>query len=238
MPIYHQLGRVPRKRHIAFRGAGGQLLPEELIGNEGFTGPASLLYHLYQPTRVKEVRPARTLDWQAEPERVLHHRHFKTAGLETGPSVVFDRIPLLFNADVALAFVRPSGSEQVFYRNAQGDEIVYVTEGSGALESPLGRLPFRAGDYLVIPRGILHQYHFEGPATCLVIESAGYVRTPKRYRNNFGQLLEQSPFSERDIRRPEFIEARDETGDFPVFVKKSNRLVEMVLDHHPFDVVG
>jgi len=238
MPIYQQLGRVPRKRHIAFRDEGGRLLGEELIGNEGFTGPSSLLYHLHPPTAVKSVRRLKCLDWQAEPERLLKHRHFRSAALTTGPSIVFDRVPLLFNADVGMSLARPTASDDVFYRNAQGDEVVYVSEGSGVLESQQGRLSFREGDYLVVPRGILHRYQFEGPARCLVIESAGYVRTPKRYRNAFGQLLEHSPFSERDIRRPEFAEPLDERGDFPLVVKKDNQFVEMVLGHHPLDVAG
>jgi homogentisate 1,2-dioxygenase len=239
MPIYHQLGRVPRKRHLAFRGEQGRLQPEELIGNHGFTGPASLVYHLREPTRVRAVRRLRCIEWKAEPDRLLRHRHFRTAKLRTGPSVIFDRVPLLFNGDVALSFVQPQRNDEVFYRNAQGDEIVFVSDGSGVLESPLGAIPFRSGDYLVVPRGVLHRYRFaEGPAKCLVIESGGYVRTPKRYRNEHGQLLEHSPYSERDIRRPEWIEPHDETGDFPIVVKKDNEFVEMVLAHHPFDVVG
>ena len=239
MPIYHRLGQLPRKRHTAFRDEGGRLRTEELIGNEGFTGPASLVYHIHPPTRLKEVRPVRSLDWQAEPDRMLRHRHFKTAGLTTGPSPVFDRVPLLFNADVAIALVRASADDETFYRNAQGDEIVYVTAGAGVLDTPLGTLKFGEGDYLVIPRGILHRYRFEQrPSTLLVIESAGYVRTPKRYRNAFGQLLEHSPFCERDIRRPEWADPRDERGDFRLVVKKDNALVEMTLAHHPCDVVG
>ncbi|HEY3381944.1 MAG TPA: homogentisate 1,2-dioxygenase [Vicinamibacterales bacterium] len=239
MPIYHRLGRVPRKRHLAFRGEQGQLLPEELIGNHGFTGPASLLYHLHPPTCVESVRRLGGLDWKSEPDRLLRHRHFRTARVQAGPSLVFDRVPILFNADVALSVARPQRNDDVFYRNAQGDEITYVTEGSGILESPLGLLPFRSGDYVVVPRGILHRYRFDaGPACCLVIESAGYVRTPKRYRNEHGQLLEHSPFSERDIRRPEWTEPYDERGDFPIVVKKDHELVEMVLSYHPFDIVG
>lgn len=238
MPVYKQLGQVPRKRHIAFRGEDGRLRPEELIGSEGFSGLSSLLYHLRPPTQVKEVRRLKCLDWKPEPERLLRHRHFMTRKLTTGPSVVFDRVPLLFNPDVALAAVNPTRSDEAFYRNAQGDEIVFVAEGRGELESVLGRLPFRDGDYLVVPRGILHRYRFESPARCLVIESRGCVRTPRRYRNEHGQLLEHSPFSERDIRCPEWVEPVDRRGDFPVVVKKDNQLVEMVLTHHPLDVVG
>jgi homogentisate 1,2-dioxygenase len=238
MPVYQRLGRVPRKRHIAFRGDDGRLRPEELMGAEGFSGLSSLLYHLHPPTQVKSVRRLRCLEWKAEPERLLRHRHFLTGKLQTGPSVVFDRVPLLFNADVALAAVNPAANDKSFYRNAQGDEILFAAEGQGALESPLGRLPFRSGDYVIVPRGILHRYRFEGPARCLVIESRGCVRTPKRYRNEHGQLLEHSPFSERDIRTPEWMEPKDEAGDFPVVVKKDDQLVEMIVARHPFDLVG
>jgi homogentisate 1,2-dioxygenase len=239
MPIYHQLGTIPRKRHIAFRREDGRLQPEELMGNEGFTGPSSLLYHLHQPTQVKSAKLFKDLEWRAEPEPVLRHRHFRTAQLSTGPSMLLDRVPLLFNADVALSIVQPRQPDDFFYRNARGDELVYVSDGAGVLESIVGELSFRAGDYLVVPRGILHRYRFEPPAArCLVIESAGYIRTPKRYRNEFGQLLEHSPYSERDIRRPEGLAAHDEKGEFRVLVKKDNRLIEMILAWHPFDVVG
>jgi homogentisate 1,2-dioxygenase len=239
MPFYHQLGRVPRKRHIAFRGQDGRLHPEELIGNHGFSGPASLVYHLHEPTRVKAVRRLRGIDWRVEPEPLLRHRHFRTAQLKPGPSMVFDRLPMLFNGDVALSIVCPARNDEVFYRNAQGDEIVYVSDGSGVLDSSLGVLPFHRGDYLVVPRGVLHRYRFDpGETRCLVIESAGSVRTPKRYRNEFGQLLEHSPFSERDIRRPEWVEPHDQRGDFPIVVKKADEFIEMTLAHHPFDVVG
>jgi len=239
MPIYHQLGRVPRKRHVAFRKDDGSLHYEELVGNEGFAGPSSLLYHLRLPTAVKEVRSYRGLGWSAEGERVLRHRHFRTAKLATGPSAVLDRVPLLFNAEVALQMARPKKEDDFFYRNGQGDEIVFVVEGEGVLESSFGELAYRAGDYVVIPRGVLHRWRLgPSPVRLLVIEGAGYARTPKRYRNEHGQLTENAPFSERDIRRPERLVTHDETGEFRVMVKSGNRLVEMTTTHHPFDVVG
>jgi homogentisate 1,2-dioxygenase len=239
MPIYHQLGRVPRKRHVAFRKDDGSLHYEELVGNQGFTGPSSLLYHLRLPTAVASVRPIRGLGWVAEPERVVRHRHFRTSGLATGPSPVLDRVPLLFNADVAISMARPRKEDPFFYRNGQGDEIVFVVEGDGTLESCFGDLPFRPGDYVVIPRGVVHRWRLgTGPFRLLVVESAGYVRTPRRYRNEHGQLTEMAPFSERDLRRPEKLVTHDETGDFAVVVKSGNRLVEMVMTHHPLDVVG
>jgi homogentisate 1,2-dioxygenase len=238
MPIYKQLGRVPRKRHIAFRGDDGRLRPEELIGSEGFTGLSSLIYHLHAPTQVRSVRRLACLEWKREPERVLRHRHFLTRRASPGPSLVMDRVPLLFNADVALAVASPQPGEDACYRNAQGDEILFFAEGEGEMTSTFGRLPFRPGDYLVVPRGILHQFRFDSPTRCLVVESRGTVRAPRRYRNEYGQLLEHSPYSERDIRTPEWIEPRDEKGDFPIVVKKDDQLVEMVMARHPFDVVG
>jgi homogentisate 1,2-dioxygenase len=239
MPIYHQLGRVPRKRHVAFRGDGGALHPEELVGNKGFTGLSSLLYHLRAPTAVKSVEIFQELTWEAEERGALRCRHLRTAGLQAGPSAVLDRVPLLFNRDVALLMATPQQDDDFFYRNGQGDELVYVSEGGGVLESPLGELSFRAGDYVVIPRGILHRWRFETkPARLLVVESTGQVRTPKRYRNEHGQLLEGAPYSERDLRRPERLVTRDETGDFRLLVKSDSRLTQMVLAHNPFDLVG
>jgi homogentisate 1,2-dioxygenase len=239
MPIYHQLGNVPYKRHVAFRKDAGGLYYEELIGNKGFTGPSSLLYHLQHPTQVRATRTLKTLEWHEEADRGFRHRHFKTAQLRPTPSITANRIPLLFNADVAMDYAQPEHEDDYFYRNAQGDELVFISDGEGVLESPLGELPFTRGEYLVIPRGILHRYRFtKKPITCLVIESRGYVRTPKRYRNEHGQLMESAPYSERDIKRPSDLQTIDERGDFRLVVKKENRLTEFTLDHHPFDLVG
>jgi homogentisate 1,2-dioxygenase len=239
MPIYHRLGEVPRKRHCVFRRPDGGLYAEELMGNKGFVGPSSLLYHIERPTQVLRVQDYKDLTWTSEPARTLRHRHFHTSQLQPGPSPTVDRIPILYNRDVALSIACPAQEDAFFYRNADGDEVVFVSEGEGVLETLMGDLPFHAGDYLVIPRGILHRYKLaQRTHRLLVIESAGYVRTPKRYRNEHGQLLESAPFSERDIRRPEALVPHDEKGEFVLLVKRENRLTEFVLDHHPFDVVG
>ncbi|MBI1895854.1 MAG: homogentisate 1,2-dioxygenase [Acidobacteria bacterium] len=239
MPIYHRLGDVPRKRHSVFRQKSGEMHAEELIGNKGFTGPASLLYHLRRPTGVRSAKTLRTLSWEIDPDCALRHRHFLTGGLKTGPSPTLDRAPLLFNRDVALEFVRAEKDDDHFFRNSQGDEIVYVSEGEGVIETLMGELSFRQGDYVVIPRGILYRFRLhKPPCVLLVLESAGHVRTPQRYRNEFGQLLEHAPYSERDIRRPQTLHVHDEKGSFRTVVKKGNHLVEIVLEHHPFDVIG
>jgi len=239
MPVYRQLGEVPSKRHKIFRKPSGELYAEELLGNLGFTGPSSLLYHTRRPTAVRALSTLRKIEWeQADPEP-LRHRHFRTQLSQNSADVIAGRTPLLFNKDVSMEVVRPAEAVSNFYRNAQGDELVYVSEGQGVLESPLGRIPFEAGDYLVIPRGILHRYRFTSDKRfLLIIESAGYVRTPKRYRNEFGQLTESSPYNERDIRGPRDLETHDERGDFKLIIKKANTLTEMVLEYHPFDLIG
>lgn len=236
MPIYHSLGKTPRKRHQIFRkGPDGALYTEELMGNMGFVGPSSLLYHVHPPTAIRSVKRLGEVALKAAPAQPLKHRHFRTNALQTSNVLV----PLLFNADVMIGIVNAEPLETPpFYRNAQADEIRYVSHGSGRLQSPFGQLAFQSGDYLVIPRGIVHQMHFAEATKLLVIESRGYVRTPKRYRNEYGQLLENAPYSERDIRRPTDLVTHDETGNFPVRVKKDNQIVELVYAHHPFDLIG
>jgi homogentisate 1,2-dioxygenase len=240
MPIYHSLGSIPRKRHIAFRKPDGGIYHEELVGHEGFTGTSSLLYHVHPPTMVKSVRRVKETCYEPDPDKTLKHRHFLTSKVKKGGSATLDRIPILFNNDIAMLYVEPTKEDEHFYRNAQGDELVYISKGSGVLESTYGNLPYREGDYLIIHRGILYRFKFEKKSEqkMLVFESRGHIRWPKRYRNEFGQLKEGAPYSERDIRRPIELETIDKKGDFPLVVKQYDGLNEIVLDHHPMDVVG
>jgi homogentisate 1,2-dioxygenase len=240
MPMYHALGSFPRKRHTVFRRPDGGLYAEELMGHEGFVGTSSLLYHTHPPTTVKSARKVRDIRWEADDDTSLRHRHFLTARARKGGSPTLDRLPLLFNADVAMLYVEPDETDAHFYRNSQADEVVYVVEGQGVLESVYGDLPYRPGDYVIVHRNILHRWRLDlsVPNKFLVFESRGHVRFPKRYRNEFGQLLEGAPFSERDIRRPAELRVHDERGDFPLLVKQYDAINELMLDHHPFDVVG
>jgi homogentisate 1,2-dioxygenase len=240
MPFYHRLGDIPPKRHTTFRNDDQTLYHEHLMGNIGFTGLQSLLYTVRRPTSVLSIENQEPVPWEKDPDPTLRPRHLYTHRLVSpGNSPVTGRVPLLFNSDVAMSLARPSGTDDFYYRNAQGDEIVYVTEGEGVLESQFGELPFRSGDYVVIPRGIIHRYRFDTDNNIFfVVESAGHVRTPSRYRNEHGQLLEHSPFCERDIRPPERLSLHDEKGEFAVLVKKQNAFQRSILDHHPFDTVG
>jgi homogentisate 1,2-dioxygenase len=239
MPIYHRLGKVPAKRHSVFRQQSGELYAEELIGNKGFVGPSSLVYHVQRPTDALKVRPLGEFKLETEPDYAFRHRHLRLHRLETGPSLVMNRMPVLFNNDVTISISSPRNDDEFFYRNGQGDEIVYVTEGTGVLETPMGEIAFGPGDYLVIPRGILHRYRLRGaPFRFLCVETPSYVRTPKRYRNEHGQLTENAPFSERDIRRPEQLNTHTQKGEYRIVVKKDNRFTELTVAHHPFDVIG
>src|SRR5437016_5489860 len=138
MPIYHTLGRIPRKRHIAFRKPDGGINAGELLGHERFTGTASLLYHIHPPTTVKSVRRVRETKFEADPDQTLRHCHFLTSRVKKGGSVTLDRVPLLFNQDIAMLYVEPDENDAHFYRNAQSDELVYVSKGNGALETSYG----------------------------------------------------------------------------------------------------
>ena len=239
MPFYHRLGELPRKRHQVLEKSGEGMHYEHLMGNKGFVGPSSLLYHLNYPTEVLEVESLGDRRLVAIEDRSLRPRHVRTGELREGGSAVTERTPLFFNADCAIYHASPKQQDDFFYRNGQADELVYVATGKGTLHSQMGKLEVRAGDYVVVPRGIVHRWSFEGdPPRLLITESRGYVRTPERYRNEFGQLIEGAPYSERDFRRPTELEVHDEKGRFPIVTKQDDHLTRFVLGHHPFDVVG
>ncbi len=240
MPFYVQRGRIPAKRHTVFRSETGQLHQEHLMGNLGFGGLQSLLYTLRPPTGVLAVEEAWRQPRQADDEARWGMRHLRSHRLEMpGGSAVKDRRLLLFNNDVSMSLARPTGADDYHYRNARADEVVYITRGGGVLESQFGNLEYRAGDYVVIPRGIIHRLVPDsGEQVYLVIESRGYVRTPKRYRSGHGQLLEHSPFCERDIRPPAQLETHDQVGEFPVITRLGDVCQRVIMDHHPLDTVG
>ncbi len=239
MHRYHRLGELPKKRHMALRKPEGGIYYEELKGNKGFVGPSSLLYHLHRPTAVVGTKLLREVKLEEDPDQRLRMRHFFSGQLKRGGSPVLDRTAIMFNNDVTLWMAFPDAEDEFYYRNAQADEIVYVSDGSGTLETAFGELSYSQGDYLVIPRGILHRYRFgKGEQRFFITESKGEVRTPKRYRNEYGQLIERSPFSERDWRVPENLKTVDKQEPTAIIVKQRDLLTEVTLAHHPYDVVG
>ena len=239
MPIYHTLGTIPPKRHTQFRKPDGSLYVEEVFGTHGFSGNESILYHLNSPARIVGVgfEPATPLEvWHPGGQ---HHHHLKTATIPEGGDAITARVCLMFNDDVIWSLSRPTDPMPYFYRNGLADELYFVHEGAGILRSVFGALPYAPGDYLVIPRGTTYQLELgDGPHRHLVLESFGQLETPKRYRNSYGQLMEHSPYTQRDIRRPLELETHDERGDFEVRLKLRDGLTCYRLDYHPFDVVG
>ncbi len=240
MPIYHKLGEIPHKRHTVFKKKDGSLYYEQLFGTIGFDGMSTLMYHVYRPTMVKEVGTTLDISPKAAVDYNLTSRLLK--GFEVQPKDDFldSRVVVLFNSDVHIGLAAPKNSVQdYFYKNADADELIFVHEGSGSLKTMLGDIPFTTGDYLLIPRGMIYQIHFDSADNrLLVTESFHPIYTPKRYRNWFGQHLEHSPFCERDFKLPQNLETHDEKGEFLIKVKKQGQLHHIIYASHPFDVVG
>jgi homogentisate 1,2-dioxygenase len=274
MPFYHCLGEVPHKRHTQFRRPDGSLYSEQVMGTRGFEGIQSIVYHRRPPTAILKAEDRGPLQIELEQPGALRHRHFRTRQLVPGGDFISGRQPLLHNNDVTVSMVLPAEPMAVqlagqarpyWYRNGQGDELIFVDQGEGRIESLFGTLPFRRGDYLVIPIGTTWRMVFDVPTTqdhphiaqsygnqapttaspvssaagkLLVFEARGSIETPRRYRNEHGQLLEHSPYCERDIRVPQELASHDEQGEFQVLVRARDRLTMHTLDHHPLDAVG
>ena len=240
MPFYVSRGEVPIKRHTQFRKPDGTLYHEQVMGTRGFSGIQSILYHLYAPTAVDRVADLGPVLREYEEPGANRHRHFKTAPVEPGGDIVTGRRLLMGNEDVALAVARPTEPMNYFYRNGDGDEVLFIHEGTGRLQTSYGSLPYRPGDYLVIPIGTTWRMLPDAgePHRVLVVEAAGSVVPPKRYHNEWGQLLEHSPYCERDIRVPDDLETFDEQGEFEVRVRAAGRMTACFFAHHPLDVVG
>ena len=241
MPFYHRLGQIPPKRHTQFRKPDGQLYYEQLFGTIGFDGMSSLLYHHHRPTMVLGVEKSEDVRPVAAVSQNLLSRKLEGFRIAPHPDYLTSRVPVLFNADVTLSLAAPTESmaEDAFFKNADCDEVIFVHQGSGVLHTLLGQIDFRPGDYLVIPRGIIYRLAFSTDANrLLVIASHRPVYTPKRYRNYFGQLLEHSPYCERDMRPPHRLETHDARGDFRIRIQKEGFLHDYHYAAHPFDVVG
>ncbi len=240
MPRYHTLGEIPPKRHTTFYKPDGSLYQEELFGTVGFAGMSSLIYHLYPPTVV--VQPIES--HSVEP-KIAVHKNLKAVsfrGFDVKPEREYldSRKTLFVNSALHIGLAAPKTFDKdYFYKNADADEMIFVHIGSGVLRTMYGNLDFKYGDYLIIPRGTIYQIDFDTEDNRLLyVESFNPIYTPKRYRNDFGQLLEHSPFCERDFRVPKDLKTHDEKGEFKVKMKKQGVMWEYIYGNHPFDVVG
>jgi homogentisate 1,2-dioxygenase len=241
MPIYHKVGKIPAKRHTTFyKRDGKSLYYEQLFGTEGFNGFSSLLYQIHRPTQIKEI--LRSYDVNPKIAIDKNIKPLLLQGFSVNPEDDFldSRKTLLVNSDLAMGLAAPKHSlRNYFYKNADADEMIFIHKGKGTLHTFMGNIEFEYGDYLIIPRGMIYQIHFETHDNRLLfVESYSPIYTPKRYKNASGQHLEHSPFCERDFKLPHHIETHDETGDFLIKIKKQGMIHEVVYATHPFDVVG
>ncbi len=241
MPIYHSLGKIPHKRHTTFANKEkGGLYQEELFGTAGFAGMSSLLYHIYPPTMVKEKGKSYSVRPEVAIEDNLANLSFKGFDIKPEADYIKSRKTLFVNNDMNIGLMAPSASMKgYFFKNSEADEMLFVHVGSGTLKTPYGSIPFKYGDYLIIPRGTVYQIDFDtADNRLLFVESFSPIFTPGKYRNNFGQLLEHSPFCERDYRLPQNLETIDQKGEFDLMIKKNGLIYPYVYENHPFDLIG
>ncbi|MBP9068649.1 MAG: homogentisate 1,2-dioxygenase [Bacteroidia bacterium] len=240
MPIYHKLGNFPQKRHTVFQSKQGKHYYEQLFGTEGFNGFSSLLYHTHRPTQVKEI--LKSVDVRPKIAIDKNIKSLLLKGFDVKPTSDFldSRKTVLLNSDCSIGLAAPQQSMKTyFYKNADADEMLFIHKGKGTLRTFMGNIPFEYGDYLIIPRGMIYQMEFEtNDNRIFYVESFAPFYTPQRYKNSSGQLLEHSPFCERDMKLPQDLETHDEKGDFLIKIKKEGMLHDVLYATHPFDVVG
>ena len=240
MPQYHSQGKFPHKRHTVYRKPDGNLYAEELVSSEGFSNIYSLIYHCHPPTLIKNVGEPFSVEPKIAYQRHLKHESFIGFDVKPEKDYLMSRKHILVNNDLNICLAAPQESmKDYFYKNADSDEVLFVHIGSGVLKTIYGNLDFGYGDYLVIPRGTIYQIEFKDKDNrLLIVESHSPIVTPHRYRNEYGQLLEHSPYCERDIRKPMNMETHDEKGDFKVMIKKQGMMYPFVYGTHPFDAIG
>lgn len=240
MPHFQSRGRVPAKRHTVFPKNDGQMYAEELVSTEGFSDVYSIVYHEYPPTMVKSIGEALDVKPKVATEKNLQNRSFQGFKVSPADDYLESRKYLLVNNDVYISLAAPRKSMiDYFYKNSQADELIFIHKGEGRLKTIFGSIDFVYGDHLVIPRGTIYQMEFNGTENKLfIVESFHPLRFPKRYMNKYGQLLEHSPFCERDLKCPQNLESHNEKGDFLVKIKRHDQLYPYVYATHPFDAVG
>ena len=214
MSYYRSVGSVPPKRHTQHRDADGHLYREELMGEEGFSSDSSLLYHRGVPSAIVDSQVWDLPDQTRTPNHPLKPRHLKLhdavpgARAPSGACPVEGRRLVLGNNDVRIAYVVTGDDPSPLYRNAIGDECVYVESGSGTVETVFGVIPYRADDYVLIPRSTDHRWVPAEPSRLYAIEANSHIAPPKRYLSRYGQLLEHAPYCERDLHGPHVRRAR------------------------------
>jgi homogentisate 1,2-dioxygenase len=242
MPFYVKVGKVPPKRHITFyKEDGKSLYREELFSTKGFSGIYSNKYHIYMPPQVEKISEvsidSSANDWNDAP---VEYYHFITDKKQNKGNILTARNEFLKNDHCVISTAHITEDTDIFYRNSQMHEIIFVHHGKGWLLSEYGKIKFDEWDYLIIPKGTTYQLKFDDYKhnKVFIIESDTPYEIPSHFRNEYGQLTEEAPYYERDFRVPEFMEPIDKIADFKLMLKVRNKMFEFRLPHHPFDVVG
>ena len=240
MPHYFSLGTIPHKRHTQFRKPDGKLYSEQLFSTEGFSNDYSLLYHTHPPTQIISVEEAVNVAPDVAEEKMLKHRSFEGFNIQPEKDYLQSRKAVLVNRDCYISLAAPQqGMKDYFFKNTDADELLFIHHGSGKVFTQYGELSFGYGDYVIIPRGTIYQIEFNDENNrLLIVESFSPFRYPKKYLSKYGQLMEHSPYCERDIRTPVNLQTKDENGDFLIKAKKQGNLYGLHYAHHPFDVIG
>jgi len=236
MPFYQKKGQVPKKRHIQFRNKNNDLYWEELISREGFSSIYSNTYHNNPPTAIEKIGQCSEINLSLR-NKIHKPYHIRTANINNNGDAIFSRIPLFYNQDITVYKSNVTESMVNLYKNAYADEVLFIQNGNGILSSNFGSLNISKGDYVVIPRGVIWEIKIKTQMKILTIESGAPIETPAKYRNKFGQLLEHSPFSERDIKTPNFEKPIDKNS-IKINVKYGSKIQSYFYQNHPFDLVG
>ena len=201
---YTRMGRVPAKRHVQFR-EDGNLLIEEVLGFEGFaaTSRFSITCGRHAGCRTSVLSRRSIEEWVPDTHV---HRLTNTRVVERGGDPMLGRHMLQYNSDVEMAICLPEHEADYFYRDGEGDEVIFVHEGDGVVETIFGDVPYRQHDYVVIPRGTTYRIRFDTEQRWLTFYTPGEIETPNRYRNRYGSCssTRRSPSansSRRELRK-------------------------------------
>ena len=237
MPFYQSKGSVPLKRHTVFKYKN-KLCYEELVSRQGFSSIYSNLYHMHMPTAIEKVGKFTQYSINNKIEQQHQARHIKTSNIKKTGNAIESRVPLFYNEDLIISISHISKKMNFLYRNGHFDELFYVQYGKGVISTNYGNLCYKEGDYVVIPRGVIWSLLPGEKTKLLIVESSHPVETPSRYRNKFGQLLEGSPFCERDIVCPTLQDPINEKENILVKVRLQKGFQDYIYKYHPFDIVG
>jgi homogentisate 1,2-dioxygenase len=248
---YRRLGEVAKKPHTVFK-VNGEMMAEHVFTREGFGDLFSILYQKRAPTHEVAVGP-----WQngnpffgksdstggaAEARKgdvdPLLRRHFVTPNIPYGDTMLKGRATLLTNADCSVGMAKFENHDDVFFANGDADELYFVSEGSGILQTMFGEIDYVRNDYLFLPKGTAYRFLGNGKQAMFVVEGKRKFGIPPAFRQSQGQLKLDAPYSHRDFRGPSRLSESCYLLNLPIVVKKREVLTVHKYTDWPYQVVG